>query len=72
MLRGGESPTRHTKEVGFKDVDINLENTEWLLLFALYQQDVVRSHSKQFLLLMRAKKLGEIIRMTLTLINLVT
>ena len=72
MLRGGESPTRYTKEVGFKDVDINLENTEWLLLFALYQQDVVRSQSKQFLLLMRAKKLGEIIRMTLTLINLVT
>lgn len=72
MLRGSESPPRHTKEVSFKDVDINLENTECLLPFALYQLDVVRSHSKQLLLLMGARKLGEINRMALTLINLVT
>jgi hypothetical protein len=47
MLCGGESPPRHTQEVVFEDVDVDLENTECLLLFALYQLvDVVRSHSK--------------------------
>lgn len=76
VLCGGQGPPRHTKEVGFKDVEINLEHTECLmLLFPLYQldTDVVRRHSTQLMLEMvgGARQHGKN-RMALTLISLVT